>query len=79
MVIISRSSGPKCRRTCQCGSPNQVRMSCRPGFAQCKSRGLRFEDLGAYLKVHCTYNLLSNCGYILNITITTVTLNTIGL
>ena len=33
-----------------------------------------------YLEVHCTYNLLSNCSYNLNISpIITVTLNIIGL
>ena len=33
-----------------------------------------------YLEVHCTYNLLSNCSYNLNISsITIVTLNIIGL
>ena len=35
---------------------------------------------GSYLEVHCTYNLLSNCSYNLNISpITTVTPDIVGL
>ena len=47
---------------------------------RCGGRWGRHESLADYLEVHCTYNLLSNCSYNLNISpITIATLDIIGL